>query len=305
MDETFNNKSTPLKGYLYLLFAVVSWGTLFVAGKIVLETVPVLLLLATRYVIGLTALFTIAKRTGKSQFSSIAKEDLKYIWGIGIIAYFFAISFQLLGNYLSDASLSSLINSMNPVIILVLAYFILKEPLTRKKMTALIISLSGAVIIIGSVSAADLLGVVVNFASVTCWCLGTLIMRKACSKYDALLVTVYSMGIGLILAIPAAIIQLLIVDFSFSLLTPHIILWLLYIGLVCTAAGFYAWNKGLSIIDAGTSSLFLPIQPMVSTILGIFILKESITINFLIGSILIVSGVLYSVKKSSVKKTSP
>ena len=75
---------------------------------------------------------------------------------------------------------------------------------------------------------------------------------------------------------------------------PSCTLSLLYMGVVCTGVAYTLWNKSLSVLDAGVCSAFYPIQPAVSTLLGILLLGESITTGFVIGSVLIVCGVLIS-----------
>lgn len=70
---------------------------------------------------------------------------------------------------------------------------------------------------------------------------------------------------------------------------------LIYIGVVCTALAHFTWNKSLSMIEAGSCSLFYPIQPMMSVFLGWLFLEEKININFVIGAALIIAGVLISV----------
>jgi len=66
-------------------------------------------------------------------------------------------------------------------------------------------------------------------------------------------------------------------------------------GIVCTALGHVLWNKSLSMIEAGKCSLFYPLQPMVAALIGWTFLKEEINSTFIIGAVLIIFGVLFSV----------
>jgi len=285
-------------GYLYVLFAVSAWGSLYVAGKIVLEVLPVTLVLALRYAIGLTLLLILSRKIPKA---TIQKGDGKYIVAVGAIAYYLGVTLQLLGTRLCDASLASLLNAMNPIIMVLLAVPLLGEILTGKKLLSVAITVLGAAVIIGGVSSGDFLGIIINLGSVTAWSFGSLMMRKVCLKYDALSVTIYSMALGLALAIPTAFVEISLIGFSFSAVTFEVVGWVLFIGIVCTAGALYAWNKGLSLLDAGTGSLFLPVQPMVATLLGVLILGETISMNFLLGSMLVLLGILYAVMPFSLK----
>ncbi len=287
--------STKNRGYLYILFAVVAWGSLYVAGKFVLLTVPVTLLLASRYFIGLAVLFFVFKN---KTLDYIEKADRKYILYIGGIAYYLAVIFQLLGTKLCDASLASLLNSTNPIFMVLLAAPLLGERLSFKKVLSVLLTVLGAAIIIGGITTGNFLGILINLASVTAWSFGSIMMKKACCKYDPISVTIYSMTIGFIFSLPTAMIELTFSNFQWATLTPMTLLWILYIGVVCTAAALLYWNKGLAILDAGTGSLFLPVQPVVSTFLGVLMLGEVITFQFMLGSIFVIFGILYAVLPS-------
>lgn len=289
---------TKTKGYLYILFAVSAWGSLYVAGKFVLETMPVTLLLASRYLIGLAVLFFVFRKRPKAH---IEKSDRKYILYIGGVAYYLAVTLQLLGTQLCDASLASLLNSTNPIFMVLLAVPLLGERLSFKKIMSVLVTVLGAGIIIGGVATGNLLGILINLGSVTAWSFGSLMMKKACSKYDPISVTIYSMTVGFILSLPTAIIELSFSDFQWASLTPATLIWVLYIGVVCTAGALLYWNKGLAILDAGTGSLFLPVQPVVSTMFGVLILGEIVSFQFILGSIFVILGILYAVLPNSDK----
>lgn len=288
--------------YLYLILALTIWGSLYVAGKYVLAVIPSFTLLFLRYLIGVSVLLLVYRKKPRS---IIDKKDYKYIFLIGFVGYFLSIGFQLLGNHYCAASMASLINSMNPTMIILLAAIILHERITVKKGIAVGITLIGTAVIIGNLGTGNTaIGVVFSFLSMAGWSLNSVLVRLSCQKYDSVTVTIYGMIIGMIFALPASAIELNMVAFPLDQLTPLVILWTLYIGIVCTAGGLLFWNKALERIDATTCSLFYPIQPLASAILGILFLKEVLNLNFIIGSVLIVGGILYAVisdKKAELK----
>ena len=288
------------KAYMYLILALTSWGSLYVAGKYVLEVLPSFTLLFLRYFIAISILLVVYKKYPKAV---IEKKDYKYILSIGGIGYFLAIGFQLLGTHYCNASMASLITSMNPAMIILLAALVLHERITLHKGVAVGITLIGTVVIIGNLGTGNTVaGVIYSFASMFAWSLTSVIVRLSCQKYDSITVTIYSMIIGLILALPASIIELKYSSFQISDLSPIILIWIIYIGIICTAGGLLFWNKALELVDAATCSLFYPIQPLTSAILGVLFLGEVLSLNFIIGSTLIIGGILYAVitdKKAS------
>ena len=281
------------KAYIYLILALTSWGSLYVAGKYVLEVLPSFTLLFLRYFIAILILLVVYKKYPKAV---IDKKDYKYILAIGGIGYFLAIGLQLLGTHYCNASMASLITSMNPAMIILLAAFILHERITLHKGLAVGITLIGTVVIIGNLGTGNTVaGVIYSFASMFAWSLTSVIVRLTCQKYDSITVTIYSMIIGLVLAFPVSIIELKHSSFQIADLSPAIVIWIIYIGIICTAGGLLFWNKALELVDAATCSLFYPIQPLTSAILGVLFLDEVLSLNFIIGSALIIGGILYAV----------
>lgn len=281
------------KAYIYLILATAGWGTLYVAGKYVLEVVPSFTLLFFRYIIGIGTLLIFFR---KKERVKIAREDYKTIVAIGIIGYFLGIAFQFLGTNHCSASLASIINSVNPVFIILCAAFMINERPTKNQMVSIVIALIGTIIIIGNVGEGnEMIGILFSFGSVLTWSIASVLIRGICQKYDTILITIYAMLIGLICDIPFVIYDFMNAGLQVASITPTTIICIIYIGTVCTAGALTFWNKGLEILDSATCSLFYPLQPLTSAILGVICLKEALNVNFIIGSILIIGGIIYAV----------
>ena len=124
--------------------------------------------------------------------------------------------------------------------------------------------------------------------------------RKITQQYAPLYITRLSCGVAAIAYLPAAAAEAVITkaDIVRPLTTDvSCVLSLLYMGMICTGVAYLLWNKSLSMLDAGVCSAFYPIQPAVSTLLGILLLGEKLSLGFVLGSVLIVCGVLISLLK--------
>ncbi|MDR7001227.1 drug/metabolite transporter (DMT)-like permease [Neobacillus niacini] len=122
-------------GAVYLSLAASIWGGMYVVSKYVLQFIPPITLVWLRYAIGfvvLYAILNIVQRKTKVH-AKMDKKDWLIIGWIGFIGYFALISFQFIGMKLSDAHTGSLITSATPAFIVIFARFVLKEPLTLKK----------------------------------------------------------------------------------------------------------------------------------------------------------------------------
>ncbi len=68
-------------------------------------------------------------------------------------------------------------------------------------------------------------------------------------------------------------------------------------GVVSTAVAFLLWNRGLQMLNASSGGIFFFFQPVVGTLLGWLILGENIGVTFWIGSILILTDVLFVINE--------
>lgn len=278
--------------YLYLIITTSAWGSLYVVSKFVLASIPPVTVLFFRYLIATVLLLGILKINKRDV---IEKKDYKYIFFIGFMGYFISISAQMIGTKLANASTASLINSMNPVFIIAFAVPILKEKITLNKVVAVIASVAGAYIIIGGAGKSGaLLGIAFSIISVIAWSLMSVMVRRITQKYDAITVTTYAIIIAMIFSAPASAIELMNTSHGKIFTVPNLIC-LLYMGIICTGISHLLWNKSLSMIEAGKCSLFYPVQPMVSVFLGFVFLGESINTRFIIGALLIISGIIFSI----------
>ena len=281
-----------LLGYLYVIITMSAWGSTYVVSKFILGSVPPFTLLLLRYIVAAIVLYIIMIKKG---LSKVEPQDYKYIFFIGFVGYFIGVGAQFIGTQLSNASMASLINSTNPIFIVLFAVPILKERITTTKMISIIAALIGAYIIIGKVQGSSILiGIVACIIAVSMWSLMSVVSKRATEKYNALTVTTYSIIVAICFTLPVSMYELFTIP-DIKLLEPAVILSVLYLGVICTAIAFVLWSKSLSMMEAGICSLFYPIQPMVSVLLGWIFLKEKMNLSFFIGAVLIIAGVMFSI----------
>ena len=220
------------------------------------------------------------------------------LFAVGFVGFFCGIAFQLLGTDLIDASLASLINSLNPIVIPIIAAIFLKERLNGKTVVSIILSVIGVYIILGVGGGGSFWGIVINILSLLFWSASCCMVRGISQDYDPIQITLYAMAIALCFAMPTAIFEVAV--------TPCHLSWgglvsLLYIGLVCTALSHVFWNRSLKILPATTCSLFYPIQPLTSAVMAMLFLGESLSASFIIGAVLICISMVITVTKRDVE----
>lgn len=280
----------PRRGYGYLVTVFVIWGSLYVVSKFALATIPPITLLLFRYLAAVAALALLAR---KVSLKPVRRADIKYFLLLGGLGYGLGIALQLIGTRLLDASLASLINAMNPVSIALMATFFLHERMTVRKIASLTISILGVYVILGrDTGSINLLGMLACVFAVLFWSAASIAIRRISGDYDPIQISLYGIILAIGVVLPASLLELRSNPCTFTL--PGV-LAILYLGVVCTAVSHTLWNKSLALLDASTCALFYPLQPLTSAVMGMLLLHETVTINYILGGLLISSGILVAV----------
>lgn len=288
-------KVKNILGPILLSLAASIWGGMYVVVKIVVDYIPPIELVWLRYLIAILALslFSLLKR----EKWKINKKDLGLIFIIGLIGNTISIIAQETGTFLSDAQTGAVITSATPTFMLIFAWFILKEPLTRTKILSIFMATSGVIAIVGvHLNGKNIiLGVISLIIAAFTWALMSVLIKKLSGDYSSLQITIMTNFVAIICITPFIISSpKTISNINFN--NPIIISSLLYLGIISTALAFIMWNYGLKLVSAGNSGLFFLLQPVVGTILGWLFLKENLTLGFVIGTILILSSVWITLK---------
>lgn len=291
-------------GYLFLALASSIWGGMYVVSKVVLEVIPAFTLVWLRYGIGLIFLGFFLWRSGSYR---VSRSDWKTIAGIGFIGYFISIGAQFLGTWLSSAHMGALITSATPAFMLILAYWILKEPLTGRKWASVLMATLGVAIVVGfeSPEKGSLVGNLILVLAAVTWAMLSIAVKKAGQRYSSLTITTYAIAFAFVITTPMLWLEADRMDWG-ALTSLPILSGVLFLGIVSTAGAFYLWNQGLTMVEAGKGAMFFFFQPVVGSLLGWLALDEQLDINFFVGGALILVAIgMASLEKNGARRSSP
>lgn len=286
------------KRHLIPLFAAfVLWGSQYVISKIALRTVPPVTLLALRYLVSVPALFIVLRL--RHALTPVKKGDWPILFAIGFTGYFASFCLQMLGISRLTGSVSSLLGAMNPIFIPILAAFFLHERITPAKIACVALSMAGVVVIVGVDGTVDASGALLMLASVLLWSTASIIIRRVSGRYDPMQIALIAILCALPLTGGWSLIELQSAPCSFTL---ESVLAVLYMGVLGTAVTHSLWNYSLRVMDASFCSMFYPMQPLVSSILGVLFLHEAVTPGFVIGALMICCGIVAAVISAKPRK---
>ena len=128
------------------------------------------------------------------------------------------------------------------------------------------------------------------------WAIYSALLKKKKHELSqiALLQTIITMG--LIFLLPIYIVEMKM-GYLATLNLPFV-LTLTYVVLFPGLASFLFWIKGIAIIGANRSGIFLHSMPIFGALMAMIIFKEKFMFFHLIGAVLILIGILLSNKKN-------
>jgi len=284
----------PVITYLSLVFTMLLWGGTFIAGRLLAASVEPASAAFLRFLIASAAMLVVTRVVEKRLVIPTKNMwiPLILLGMTGVFAYnvFFFSGLQLIG-----AGRASLIISCTPLVITIFAAIFLRERLTPLKAIGVLLSLTGAIVVISNGHPGSLFtggfgsGEQALIGCVLSWSAYSLIGRSVLVTLSPLNAVCYSSIIGtILLSIPAANEGLFC-----RLSTISSLDWasLAYLGIGGTALGFSLYYQGIKKIGAMRAGIFINLVPLFSILLSWLILGESVKNIVLVGGLLVLTGV--------------
>lgn len=294
---------SELRGTLLILLTAFISGFSIVVNRFFVteEKIDPLLFTAIRALFIGIIFFFISFYISQSKKTSFNKVSWKYLISIGLIGGSFAFWMFFTGLKMTTAGRAAFIHKTLPIYALILGVIFLKEKITKKQLSALIIMLLGLLIMESSKLSPDIrLGDMLVLGATVLWALENTISKKAMLKKESNWVVTFSRMFFGSLVLFGVIILLGKWNLLFSL-TYQQIIYTVVSGLFLFLYVF-TWYWGLKYINLSKASTILLLAPVISLILGVVWLNEQILILQLIGSALILIGGYFIIKSKSEKR---
>lgn len=273
---------------LALVGAALLWGPTFVATKPLLVQVPPLTLACLRAIVALAILLPVLRRTGRRP----ARGWLPALLGLtGVVG---AIACQNLGLQTAGAADAALIlNGSLPVLTLGLSALLLREWLTRRGLAGGLLSLAGVGILVAWGASSESLGASLSgnawlLLSAAAFALYNVLGRRAFVGQDVLAIVSGSFGYGVLVLVPAAMVEQ--VTSGPSLPSPSALVGLLYLGGGCSVLAFLLASYALARLEAGRVSIISNLKLVIGIVVAVLLLGEPVTAGYLTGGGLILAG---------------
>lgn len=217
-------------------------------------------------------------------------KDLKYFFGTGIVSVLLFTACYFTCQEVVSVSVAAILLYTAPAIVVVLSAILWKEPITKNKCIAVILTFFGSACVSGIFTGqlvASISGILLGLGAGFFYALYSVFGRYALEKYKPMTVTVWTFvfaGIGsLIFVKPVELTPV------FSEARG----WGLVLGLVAisTVLPYIFYTYGLSHVEAGKASIMASLEPVVACIVGVVVFEETMGWLSRLGVVIVLGGV--------------
>lgn len=290
MNET-SKKASQSGAYASILLAAALWGiiglwnrTLMAAGLSPTGIVTV------RNFGGMVLLVLVFAIRDRSVFR-VKREHLKYFAGTGIVSVLLFTICYFSCQKICSLAVASILLYTAPSFVVILSALLWKEPVTKKKLLALVLTLIGCACVCGvfagglTVTAS---GIALGLGAGFFYALYSIFGRYALAHYDSMTVTVWTF----LFAGPASLLMLRPAEMKVAFAEPK--MWLVALGLVVfsTVLPYIFYTEGLSRVESGKASIMASLEPVVASLAGILVFGEPMTAMTAAGIALVLAGVV-------------
>ncbi|MEO8639631.1 MAG: DMT family transporter [Chloroflexota bacterium] len=283
---------TALPGEALMVLVAILWGSAFPVTRVLLEEMPPLGAAAWRTLLAALGVAVFAALRGEFEWLRPAREDrlrLAVLAVLGGALFVIGMNFAI---FLTGASITSFVTGTYPLLAVVVAAFLLSEPLGRRGLAALVVAAIGLVLLARPGGAhVEVLGVLVALGAALTFALylGLARLWADPARLPTLTVAFWLLVSSLLVA---SLLQLVVDP---GALVPHLSLggWaaLLWLALPASALPHVLVIATLRRMPASRAAPFLLLMPISGALIAAALLGERLDQIQLAGAALILLGI--------------
>jgi drug/metabolite transporter (DMT)-like permease len=297
MFQNLNKAATWFRAagpYLLTAIAPLCWAGNFVLARGVVEIIPPVSFAFWRWAIALVILLPFTWRRARQDWVRVF-ESWKIMVVLSILGVSFFNTLVYTAVHTTTAINAAMIQTTMPAVIILATLAIFKERVNRLQILGVVVCIIGAFIIILRGRWQTLLGMsfapgdILMMGAVVLYALYSALLRQRPAIHPLSFLT-YTFGFGIIFLLPLYIWEL------FAGATVHlnlqVMLSILYVALFPSIVAYFCWNRGVEVLGANRTGLFINLLPVFASILAILFLGETPQAFHVIGMGLIFGGMV-------------
>lgn len=222
----------------------------------------------------------------------VQRRDIPFFLLFGLISVAICQVFWAYAIALIDVGVATVLNYTAPAWAALFAWPLLGERIDRQKGIALALTLVGVALIARVFDARflsiNLVGLLVAAATGPAWGLYGIFGRRALRRYDSWTALTYTFGAGALFLAPLG----LLAGLGDLVAHPDALVWMGFLAVVPTIAGYGLYNLGLRHLRATVAAIIATIEPVVAAVLAGVLLGERLSAAQIAGAALIIAAVV-------------
>ena len=282
--------------YLYVILAAACWGVIGLFNRILGELGMGVLQRVTIRNFGalvvLTAVFAIVRR----DVFRVKLRHLPLFVGSGIVSVLGLSIVYFQCQMECSLAVAGILLYLAPSFVVLMSAALWKAPITRRKVTALVLALIGCALVSGLVGGevtASPRGLLLGVASGFCYATYTVFSHYTLRHYDSLTMTYWTFvfaGLGSLVFWDTAAITAVMTD-------GRGIAGALGLAIIATALPYLFYTKGLEGVESGKASIIANVEPVVGALVGVFVFGEALSLWVVLGIACVLGGVILLAKE--------
>lgn len=278
--------------YLYVIIAAVLWGIIgiFVNKLYAFGFAPAQIVSVRA--IGASLMLVLYLLITNKTYLKIKLADIKYFIGTGIVSFAFFNWCLFIAIKTTSLSVATILMYTAPAFVMLFSAVLFKEKLTKVKIASLILTFIGCILVTGYFQSSEqkisAIGILAGLGSGLGYALYSIFGKYALEKYHPMTIPVYTFVAASIGLIPFTDFKGIAASFS----NIHVIFYILALGLFSTVLPFMFYTKGLSKLESSKASLIATLEPVVASLVGFTIFKESVTLSKVAGIALVITALV-------------
>ncbi|NDP20177.1 MAG: DMT family transporter [Paludibacter sp.] len=285
-------ENKKLIGHIALFSANIIFGINTPISRTMMPEILHPLALTSFRLVGGLILFWLASLFVKKE--KVPPKDLLLLF----FASFFALTLNQLPYFIGLSITSpidaSIVVTMLPILTMILAAVFIKEPITLMKAIGVLVGASGALLLVFNSPIAvhghsNFWGNLIVFFAVSSFAIYLTVFKNLISRYSPVTIMKWMFLFGTIVSLPFCYKPLMQTDFS--LLTSETYWRIAYVVLFATFLGYLLIPIGQKVLRPTTLSMYNYLQPIISSLVAVFIGIDTFGYEQALSGVLVFSGV--------------
>ena len=280
--------------YIGVLLAMVFWSFSFIWYKDVYLYLQPFTTIFARLLISSLLLFLFSWSFKKLQ--RVKPSDYKFILLLAFFEPFLYFIGESLGMQIMTPTSAAVIISVVPLLVPVLAFFLLSEKLSVKNIVGIIISFLGVLLVITNKDyefKASLAGVLLMSLAVIGAVFYSVLLKKLTASYNPFTLITWQNTIGAFLFLPLVLV-FDVKDWNLSMFNIKATITLLELAVFASSVAFLLYTNGVRKIGAVRANIFTNLIPVMTAFFSFLLLHEQLLFHNIIGIIVVIGGLVLS-----------